>query len=335
VENDLAALYRKIDNLTAIARGFQGAVVLSTAASLELFTLLDKEPLGADEVASSLGLDPRATEIFLHALAGMGLLETGSGRFSNSELASELLVRGRPYFQGDIIAHSGNLISRWVQLPRVLETGRPAEGPRSVDDKTLWRNFILGMSNTAGLSAQKVARNIDLGNYRRMLDLGGGPGTYAVHFCRINPNLSAVVLDLPEVIDEITSGQVKEAQLDKRISFIKGDYLKVDFGSGYDLVFISNIIHSLSGEGNRLLLRRSFSALEHGGRIIVKDFLLDEDRINPPHSSMFAVNMLVGTSSGGCYTASEVKSWLDDAGFSYERQVDLTPQARMIIAVKP
>jgi hypothetical protein len=105
-------LYGRIDRLTAVSRGFQGAVVLAAAVELELFTLLEGGPLYADKVASRLDLDPRATGIFLRALAGMGLLEMDGEKFANSELVSELLVGGRPYYQGDILRHSGNLIER-------------------------------------------------------------------------------------------------------------------------------------------------------------------------------------------------------------------------------
>ena len=331
-------IYGKIEQLTDTAKGFQGGVVLAAAARLELFTLLDKGALGEEQVAEKLGLDKRATGIFLHALAGMGLLhKEESGRFGNSEIADELLVRGRPYFQGDIILHNANLIERWLRLPEVLKTGKPAEDlPRSVDDKNLRRDFILGMSNIAVLSAQKVAEGLagDLASSRRMLDLGGGPGTYAITFCRLNPQLEAVVFDLPEVIDEITIAQVEAAGMKDRIGFLKGDYLKDSLGAGYDLVLISNIIHSLGARENILLIQRCFDCMVSGGKILVKDFLLEENRTGPPMASMFAVNMLTGTSSGGCYTAGEVKEWLEAAGFSREKIVDISPSSRMVVGVK-
>lgn len=329
-------LHAKIDRLSSIAKGFQGAVVLATAARLKIFTLLDKGPLNAEQVAEKLGLHKRATDIFLHALAGMELVEKVSGRFRNSALADQLLVRGRDYYQGDIILHNANLIARWLHLPRVLKTGKPAETPRAVDDRQLRRDFILGMSNVAALSAQKVAGSIDLASSTRMLDLGGGPGTYAITFCRLNPNLEAVVFDLPQVIEEITRSQVAEAGMQGRIELLAGDYLKDSLGSGYDLVLVSNIIHSLGEKENFLLIKRCFDCMLPGGsKIVVKDFLLEKDRTRPAFSSMFAVNMLTGTDSGGCYTKSQTKKWLESAGFRDEKLVDISPQARMVVGVKP
>jgi len=327
-------LYAKIDRVSGITKGFEGTVVLTTAVRLELFTLLDKKPLTAKQVAAKLGLDLRATGIFLHALAGMQLLEKKSGRFSNSELADLLLVSGREYYQGDIILHNGNLVARWFALPDVLKTGKPAENARMVDDKQLRSNFILGMSNIAALSARKVAGSIDLARSRRMLDLGGGPGTYAITFCRLNPRLQAVVFDLPAVIDEITSEQVAAAGMTDRIELIKGDYLKDSLGKGYDTVLVSNIIHSMGEKDNRKLIGRCFRAMAPGGKILVKDFFLDDDRVTPPRASMFAVNMLTGTDSGGCYTVGETREWLESAGFGHHCLVDISPQARMLVGVK-
>ncbi len=328
--------YKKIEKLTSLARGFQPAVVLTTAAEYELFELLAEGPLSPEQVAAAKGLDARATGIVLHALAGMRLLEKEpDGRFTLSELAAELLVRGKPWYQGDIIRHTGHLIERWAQLPQVLKTGRPGAGGCPQDDKRQRRDFILGMSNNARLSAAKVGALLDLGGVRRMLDLGGGPGTYAISFCEQVPGMRATVFDLPAVIDEVTREQVELAGMSDRIDFRRGSYLNDDYGSGYDLVFISNIIHSLDEAGCRELVRRSREALVPGGRLIVKDFLLDEDMVDPPFSSLFAVNMLVGTEGGRCYSLDEVRHWLSELGFGDGVTVaELTPQARMVIGIR-
>ncbi len=330
------SIYGKIDRLTGQARAFQGAVVLCAAAEHEIFELLAGGALTPAQVASKKGLDERATGIVLHALAGMRLLEKEpDGRFSLAGDAAELLTRGKPYYQGDIIRHTGHLIKRWAQLPEVLRTGRPAEGARPLDDSRQRRDFILGMSNIARLSASKIAALLNLEGTRHMLDLGGGPGTYAIAFCELVPGMRATIFDLPEVIDEITCGQIENAGLSGRIGCLRGDYLKDDLGAGYDLILISNIIHSLDEAGCRELIRRSREALIPGGRIIVKDFLLEEDMVDPPFASMFAVNMLVGTEGGRCYSVDEVRRWLSDLGFGDGVTVaELSPQARMVIGIR-
>ena len=329
-------LYQKIEKLTKLSRGFQSAFVLITAVRSGLFDLLDSEKsLGPLDVAEKLGYDPRATAIFLHALAGMDILEKrNDGSFANAEIADELLVRGRKYYQGDILAHTGNLIERWSKLPEVLKTGRPAKQEFSPDDGELLKNFIMGMSNIARLSAEKIAESLDLSYSRKMLDLGGGPGTYAITFCELNPGMEAVVFDRPEVIDRITKGQIEKSGLSDSVTTLGGDYLRDSYKSGYDLVLVSNIIHSLGPERNRDLLLNCRKSMIKGGRIVVKDFLLDDSRVQPRFSSMFAVNMLVGTDEGNCYTIEEVKQWLTECGFTSPELIDLSPQSRMLVAKK-
>lgn len=334
---DREGVYQRIDRLTGISGGFQQAVVLNTATELELFTLLDSRgPSNAEEVAAGLGLDERATDIMLHALAGMELLEVDrQHRFANAPIADELLVRGRPLYQGDIIRHNNRLMERWACLPEVLRSGKPADIPASTDDSDRRRDFILGMANIARLSAGKVADSLELSGARRMLDVGGGPGTYSIEFCGRNDNLEAVVFDLPEVIEEITTQQVKDSGLDDRIVCRGGDYMDDDMGSGYDLVLLSNIVHSLSDDDTLRLLERCAAAMEPGGRLVLKDFLLEEDRANPPFSSVFAVNMLVGTTGGKSYTEGETRSLLSRAGLEPGAMIDISPQARILVGVKP
>ncbi|HLA39474.1 MAG TPA: methyltransferase [Candidatus Glassbacteria bacterium] len=325
------AIFAGIDRLNSIARSFMGVVVLNAAAELELFTLLEKGPLAPAEVAQRLELDLRATEITLRALAGMELLQIEDGKFANSDIAAEFLVRGKPFYQGDILRHNGNIHRRWIELPQVLRTGRPAAAVPTVEDSGLMRDFILGMKNIAVLSAGQVAGLIDLAAATRLLDVGGGPGTYAIEFCRLKPELTATIFDLPQVIEGITAGQVKDAGLSDRINCVGGDYLKDELPAGFDLVLVSNIIHSLGERDNRLLFERCRKAILPGGRIVVKDFLLDDSRVTPGFASMFAVNMLTGTERGNCYTAEEVKRWLEETGFGGITYLQSGPRDRLLI----
>ncbi|MCH8328346.1 MAG: methyltransferase domain-containing protein, partial [Candidatus Marinimicrobia bacterium] len=192
-----------------------------------------------------------------------------------------------------------------------------------------------GMKDIATLAAAGLAEALDLSSAGRLLDVGGGPGTFAIEFCRLNPDLRVVVFDLPEVIEEITTAEIKEAGLEEKIFCQPGDYMQDELGSGFDLVLVSNIIHSLGEAGNRRLVENCHAATTAGGRIAVKDFLLDENRVKPEFSSMFAVNMLTGTAEGNCYAVAEVKGWLADAGYEKTEYVELSPRDRLLIARKP
>ena len=184
------------------------------------------------------------------------------------------------------------------------------------------------------MSAQEVLQTLDLGTYTHILDLACGPATYAITFLQAHPQMKATLFDKPEVI-EIAREQVANAGLSERVDTIAGDCITDTLGSGYDLVFMSNIIHSFSAEENASLVKRAYDALLPGGAILIKDFIMKNDRSGPAFGLIFALHMLVHTPGGDTYTHEEIKGWTDKAGFLEGKIVSLTPQTRLWLAQKP
>jgi len=175
------------------------------------------------------------------------------------------------------------------------------------------RAFIAAMHWRACQHAPGVVASLDLTAVSRVLDVGGGSGAYAMEFVRVKPGISATVFDLPNVLP-LTAEYVRQAGLQDRVTFVAGDYDKNDLGRGFDLVFLSAIIHSNSPRGNRDLIRKGAAALNPSGQLVVQDFIVDEERAGPPFGVLFALNMLVGTEAGDTYTESEVRRWMLEAG---------------------
>jgi SAM-dependent methyltransferase len=160
----------------------------------------------------------------------------------------------------------------------------------------------------------EALRLIDATQVARMLDVGGGPATFAIAFAQANPRLQAEVLDLGPVLP-IARGHIRDAGLDGRVTAREGDLRRDDLGQGYDLVLVSAICHMLGEAENQDLLRRCARALRPGGRVAIREFILDPDRAGPPVAALFALNMLVGTPGGNTYTEADYRSWLAAAGF--------------------
>jgi 16S rRNA G1207 methylase RsmC len=156
---------------------------------------------------------------------------------------------------------------------------------------------------------------IDLRGVRRALDLGGGPGTYSMELAR--KKIDVTLFDLPEAI--AIAKEIVAEQGTKNIHFADGDFHTDDIGSGYDLVFISQIVHSLSIDGARALIAKAQDALAPKGRIAIHEFLLGKDRAHPVPAALFSVNMLVNTAEGRSYTSAEMREWLTNAGFKAVR----------------
>ncbi|MGI6459224.1 MAG: methyltransferase [Candidatus Hydrogenedentales bacterium] len=323
-----------------LATAFRQSAVLYAAVEADVFSHFTAGRKTADEVAEALQWNRRGARIFLDALVALELLDKRGDAYGNTALASACLVPEAPAYQGNIVRHLKAGYMNWFHLEDALRTG---EAVRMEDDKNLQgerrspddlRNFILGMGDIARMSARQILDAVDLAGYRQLLDVGGGPGSYSIAFVNQHPELRATLFDRPDVVD-IARAQVSAAGLDGRIEFIPGDFMADALGSGYDLVLLSNIIHSYGPENNQRLVKKCFEALEPGGLLILKDFIPDDDRSGPPFSLLFALHMLIHTGEGDTYPYAEVALWTDAAGFAPGREVAITPQSRLWLAEKP
>ena len=296
----------KAAELRQFWQGFWPARALITANNLEIFEQTKRKRNAAD-VAAKIGADPRGTEILLDALAGLGFLKKTRGLYLNTPDSNRFFCRGSAWYQGDIIRHADTTWRSWSNLDAVVKTGRRPSIARTEAD---FEAFILGMHNIAAFKAAPIMKAVGLKGVESALDLGGGPGTYSMEM--IARGVSRVALfDAPQTV-KIAAKFTKKSGV-TGIKFLKGDFHKDNLGRGYDLVFMSNILHSNSTENCRMLVRKAAAALNPGGRVAIHDFNLEENRALPPSSALFSINMLVNN-DGRCYTFSEYKSFLKAAG---------------------
>ncbi|HEX8949375.1 MAG TPA: methyltransferase [Dissulfurispiraceae bacterium] len=299
----------EVKELRKLWGGFWSSRVLLTANNFRVFDHL-KAPAAAIEIARKLKIDRRAAEILLDALTGLGLLKKSAGKYRNTPASNRFLVKGTPLYQGDIIKHADILWQNWSELDATVKTGKPSRRARDHS------SFILGMHNIASLKAPDVLGTLDLKGVKRALDLGGGPGTYSMELAK--KGIAVTLFDMPETV-KIAKGVVGKSGL-KNIDFIRGDFTVDDIGKGYDLIFISQILHAFSVKDSIRLLRKCRAALNPGGRIAIQEFYLAKDRTHPVPSALFSVNMLVNTPGGRCYAPSEIKQWLTQTGFSVMKE---------------
>lgn len=299
---------------------FRDARILLTAYELDLFSVLNRGTKPSAEVAHHLGTDPRATDRLMNALCAMRLLTKKNSRFRNSPLASRYLVRGKPGYLAGLM-HSVSLWHTWSTLTDAVRKGSTVLARGHTNERGAdWLNhFIAAMHARAVEQAPRVVKLLDLKGVSRILDVGGGSAAFSMAFVRARKGISAVVFDLPNVVP-LTKAYIGAEHLDRLIDTRVGDYTVDPLGSGYDLVFLSAIIHSNSPEINRILFRKASDALTPGGQLVVLDHIMRDDRIAPIGGTFFALNMLVGTEAGDTYTESEIADWMNTAGFSQIRK---------------
>ncbi len=283
--------------------GFWSARVILTANNLRVFDHL-KTPKSASDISGLIETDSRAIEILLDSLTSLGLLKKSKNTYRNSPMAKRLLVSGTPYYQGDILRHADNLWTNWSNLDEIIKTGQPSRKSFEADA------FIRGMHNIAIIKAKEVVKRMELAEVRKALDLGGGPGTYSLEMAK---KIDSVTLfDLPATI-AIAKDILGKAGI-SNISFMEGDFVTDDIGRGYDLVFMSQVLHAFSGTNNLKILEKAINALNQKGIIVIHEFRLEKDRTSPVQSTLFSVNMLVNTNGGRCYSVAEMKEWLSSLG---------------------
>ncbi len=305
--------YLKPDEIRALANSFQQSRILLTAIELDLFTILDKQMLPSKEVALKINCNEHATDRLMNALVALGFLRKVHGKFYNSENASQYLVKGKPEFMGGLF-HSLGLWNTWGSLTESVKAGTSAAEHKPSPGGIDWLESFIGAMHYRGVKEAKItALMLDLTNVNKMLDLGGGSGVFAMEFIKKNPNLNALIFDLPNVIP-ITNRYVEQEKMTEKISFLNGNYLVDDFGGGYDLIFLSAIVHINSFDENNFLIKKCYDSLNAGGQIVIKDWVMNEDRTEPAGGAFFALNMLVGTERGDTYTETEMKSWFTNAG---------------------
>ena len=312
-----------IPALLQLSGGYWSTCALHAGVRLELFTRLADGEQSAAEAATLCGTDPRGTEMLLGALVSLGLLRKAGERYGLTPFAAETLVKSSPGYMGHIIMHHHHLMAGWSRLHEAVASGTPVEGGFAAShDAAARESFLMGMFNLASQLAPVIAGAVDLGGRRCLLDLGGGPGTYAVHFCRRNPELQGVIYDLPTSRD-FAEGVVQRFGLSDRVRFMGGNFHADPLPTGYDVAWLSHILHSDGPEKCAALLAKAADSLEDGGILLVQEFILDDNRGGPQFPALFALNMLVVTQQGRSYSGAELTALMEGAGLSDIRRLPL------------
>ncbi len=321
--------------LLGISGGYWKTCALHAGVMLDVFTPLGDGAMTPEDLAPRLGCDARALGMLLRALDAMGLLDTSGPAYGLTDTAREFLDSRSPRTVCHIIRHHCRLMPSWTRLPEAVRTGRAVRAHMSPESEAGDRaDFLMGMFDLALAIAPGLARDIDLAGRRRLLDLGGGPGTYAVHFCLANPGLRATVYDL-ETSREFAQSVSRRFGVADRVDFAAGDYLRDPVPGGYDVAWLSQILHAEDPEGCAAILGKAARALSPGGLLFVHEFMLDDAAAGPEFAALFALNMLLGTDRGQSYSQGEIKAMLERAGLRDVRLLDFTgPNGSRILAAR-
>ncbi|WP_028314195.1 methyltransferase [Desulfatibacillum aliphaticivorans] len=294
---------------------------LHAGVKLEVFSFLKDKTLSAPKLASHMDADPRALEVLLNALAGLNLLTKSGAGFSNTAEAKKFLCKDSPQYIGFMIMHHQQLVDSFNKIPEAVKSGKPVRGRASLQDEETRKNFLMGMFNNAMAIAPKVAKILDLKDRKLLLDLGGGPGTYAIHFCKENPELKGVVFDLPTT-EPFMRQTVERFALTGRIDFAPGSYLENDIPQGFDAAWLSHILHGEGPDACQDIVSKTAQAANPGAVVWIHEFILDDTMDGPLFPTLFSINMMLGTEEGRAYSQGQLMDMMRNAGMKDIKRLD-------------
>ncbi len=322
--------------LLEMATSFNVSCVLGAAAELDLYTALGGRAMTAGEIASKLSCDMRAMQILLDALAALGLLDKRQQSYAVPEPMRPLLVEGSPQTLLPMVRHMMCVMRSWAQLAAVVRSGKPAVRQASIRGAEADRAaFIAAMHSVSALVADELVGRLMPLEFAKLLDVGGASGTWTLALLRAVPQATATIFDLPDAIEQARE-RIGNTEIASRVRLVAGDFYADELPGGADFAWVSAIVHQHDRGHNRDLFAKVFRALATGGRIGIRDMLMDPCRTRPVAGALFALNMLVNTETGGTFTFDEFRDDLQAAGF-----VDVAVRVRsedmnsVVVARKP
>ena len=310
---------RSLQEIVELASAYYGSSVLFAALEGDVFSMIAREGGRADvqTLAERSGLAPRGLRLLLDACVAVGLLRKEGVTYSNTAAGEQTLVSGAPHDLTRAIRYNRDMYPIWGKLVQFVKTGQPVEPPETHlgGDVERTRRFVLAMHGRALGIGRMVVPMLDLTGCARVLDLAGGPGTYAVLLAQGNPGLSCVTVDLPAV-SAVAAELVASAGMAARVTCRAGDYHADEYGAeAYDAVTIFGALHQESPEQIASIVSRAYAALKPGGKMFVLDMMTDATHTQPAFSALFAVNMALTTDNGWVFSDEEMMGWLRTAGF--------------------
>ena len=323
------------ESILELARGFMASRILLSGAELDLFTQLVEKPLSAEEIAAAIGSELRGTVILLDALSALGFILKNDGRYQTEPSVAPRLSSSAPESILPMVLHMATVWRNWSEISDiVLGKTTPGLKTKGALAKENRQAFIGAMHVVASKAAPQVVITIDPEQTGRLLDVGGGSGTYTLAVLAARPQMQATLFDLPPVI-EMARDRLAAAGLLDRVELVGGDFYTDELPLGHDLALLSAIIHQNSDAQNRMLYTKIFRALNPGGRVVVRDHVMSADRTQPTEGALFAVNMLAGTKGGRTYTFDEIKEGLTAAGFNRINLIQTKGMFSLVEGFKP
>jgi SAM-dependent methyltransferase len=315
---------------------YQHTEALKAAIELEVFTAIAEGNHAVDGISRRCNASERGTRILCNYLCIIGFLEKTGDQYNLTPESAVFLDKHSPAYLGgaaDFLL-SPSLTDAFKDLAGVVRKGGTTianEGTVSPDNP-IWVKFARAMAPMVGMPAKLIAQLVDEKADRRLriLDIAAGHGVFGLAFATNNPSAEIVAQDWANVLEVARENAVKAGVMD-RYGLLPGSAFDVDYGTGYDIVLLTNFLHHFDPPTCEKLLVKVHAALAAGGRAVILEFVPNEDRISPPQAAGFSLMMLGSTPSGEAYTFSDLDRMARNAGFSGCEHRPLPPSFQTVV----
>ncbi|MDQ1639306.1 MAG: hypothetical protein QOF62_2645 [Pyrinomonadaceae bacterium] len=300
---------------------YQRTEALKAAIELEVFTAIGEGNGTAAEIAKRCDASEKGTRVLCDFLCIMSFLTKEENRYSLTQDSAIFLDKRSPAYMGGVTGFisTPELTDAFRNFAAIVRKGGTitSDGGTVSAENPIWVKFARAMAPMMAMPAQSLAKMIDpkADGKLKVLDIAAGHGLYGIEFAKNNLQAEVVALDWAPVLD-VAVENAKLAGVSDRYSTLAGSAFEVDYGTGYDLVLLTNFLHHFDIPTNETLLRKVYAALNDGGRVATVEFVPNDDRITPPDAAAFSVTMLGGTEGGDAYTFAEFEKMFANAGFA-------------------
>ncbi|HEV8584223.1 MAG TPA: methyltransferase [Methylomirabilota bacterium] len=323
-----------VRDIARIGYGFMASRALFAALDADVFGRLAEGPKSLEALAAALGLAPGRLDALLTACVALGLLTRDGERYANAPASATYLVRTSPAYFGDYFRFQ---VSRQI-YPTLMHLDAALRGERvdfysQLRDPDEARAFTIAQHSGSLGPAHVVAKLVDLGGARRLLDVGGGSGAFSIVLCERTPGLTATILDLPSVA-AVGRELVAERGLADRIRFVEGDAREIEWPQPADVVLMSYLLSAVSARAAEALLAKACKALVPGGRLLVHDFMVDDERTGPPLAALWLLNAVTIDADVASLTPAWLVSAVERAGFRDAEVTAVVPGTTRLVSAR-
>jgi ubiquinone/menaquinone biosynthesis C-methylase UbiE len=334
----MAATEPDLDLIWRTFTAYQRTAALKAGVDLDLFTAIAAGATTIDALARRCNAAPRGLRALLNHLVMDRFLTRDGESYRLSGTAAAFLDRGSPTYLGSAITFVASpfVTEGFTRLTEAVRRGGTAipEAGSVTPEHPMWVEFARAMAPLAGMTAVLLANLLDVVRAPawKILDVAAGHGLFGITLASTNPKVDVTALDWKNVL-AVAQENARAAGVADRFHVLPGSAFEVPFGGPYDLILLPNILHHFDASTCERLLKKTYAALVPGGRVVIVEFVPDDDRSGPPDAVRFALVMLAGTPAGDAYTFEEYRTMLAHAGFGAPELHDLVPSpARVVIA---